>query len=95
MENEIFSTLVNNFLNNSRTMIDERFGLVNWKSTEKYNVISMKDFEKSDDYNLDEEYRVKWNGQRYAAVLKFIGTSLIKISSLILYNFANFLTKIF
>lgn len=55
----------------------------------------MKDFEKSDDYNLDEEYRVKWNGQRYAAVLKFIGTSLIKISCLILYNFANFLTKIF
>jgi len=75
----------NNSLNNSTTTLkskprtvyntdDERFMLVKWKSSEKFNILSFNDVEKLDEYELESQINVRFNNQKYKAMVKFIGT---------------------
>jgi len=54
---------------------DERFMLVEWKSAEKFNILSMNDVEKLDEYELESQINVRFNNRKYSkATIKFIGT---------------------
>jgi len=61
---------------------DERSALVQWKSN-KVNVVPMSDFvklENDETYELDKEYKVVFNKQKYPCILKFIGNLFLNLN---------------
>ena len=60
---------------------DERYALVQWKSI-KFSVIQMSAFFKLENegtYELDKEYKVVFNKQKYRCILKFIGNVFLNL----------------
>lgn len=53
---------------------DDRFALVKWPSAKpKFTIVPMKQFEKSDEYELEKAYKFMYLNRKYTATVLYIG----------------------